>query len=443
MGLFRNIISSGGQYINNDPNFQLQRGFAEDSWMYGSFRALARPSMIYYNGSTYSLWYKEKANLNQVGIFKQNYDDFESALVNSGTVSEEPINHPAPMLHINKTTGYIYVLQNRLHIDEIRVWKSTNPEDISSFDYVGAFGDKTSYLGHLKGDESDIVIVTRAGDGVTDFYGLSVISVNLDTLIYTQTQVTDADLSSSNQRHYPLFPFQYGTSANTYLAIAHRNQIVIGNQVLGYYKYSLLVTNDFQTFRNIDNSFSKDVNLSPLTNAELDANFLAVGQSDSLRTELISEGRMNVLNDDVYFVFMSDENSGIYSIRKYSNGSSSYTDFVIPVTNIVVSPIYYSPIYMRHNGSNWVFTIYRTAGDGSLRCQLFISETDFTGFKRVNVDLKSDSTSPPPASGFFYGMPSNLHEAVDSNNKYLMIGKDEGSSDGQFNYCITRNKWMM
>ena len=444
MGLFRQTLPISEGNINNDNDFPIKRFFIEDSWMYGSFRTLAKPSMLWYNGSTYSLWYKEKVNFNQVGILKQTDETLISSIVNDGTDGIEPINHPAPMLHINKSTGYIYVLQNKFHVDEIRVWRSANPEDISSFDYIGAFGQGCSYLGHLDGNDSDIVIQTRAGD-VTEFYSMSIIKVNLDTLVYTQTVITNADSVNSETRHYLLVPYQYGESDKTFFGIAHRNQS-LANGRQGYYKFSLLVTDkggDYEIFENIDSSFSKDVvNTSILTNTELDNNYVVLG--DELdRNTLISEGKLIALNDDVYIVYMNDENSGRYSVRKFTYGSSTTTDFLIPVTNIVVSPIYYSPVYMRYNGTNFVFTIWQNDINGNPLTKIYACDTNFNNWTEFPLDLYSNSLQPSPGSGFFYGMPENLDLAVDSDERYLMIGKDSESTEGEFNFTVTKNKWTI
>lgn len=188
MGLFKKQIGNNGSRAS--ASFTVNDGFITNSWMYGSFRTLAKPSMLYYNGSTYSLYYAEKANNNAVGIIKQTGDTIVNYAVNTGTIAPEPTNHPAPMLHINRTTGYIYVLQNKFHINRIRVYKSDMPEDISSFTYLGEIGStNTSYLGHLEGDESDVVIQTRAGQVGVDNYSSSIIKVNLDTLSFTQTPI--------------------------------------------------------------------------------------------------------------------------------------------------------------------------------------------------------------------------------------------------------------
>lgn len=439
MGLFKKQTSSISS--SRISSFTLNDGFITNSWMYGSFRTLSKPSMLYYNGSTYSLYYSEKANNNAVGIIKQTGDTIVNYAVNTGTATPEPFNHPAPLLHINKSTGYIYVLQNTFHIDTIKVWKSDSPENISSFSYVGYFGSSnTSYLGHLEGDNSDVVIVTRAGEFGVDNYSISVINVNLDTLSYTQTQVTDVT-GGTDMRHYLLVPYQYGTSTRTYFGVSTRNESPTGS---GYYKFSLFSTvkgGSWKEFKNIANTYSKDVTSSPITTIELENNYAAIG-SDSDRTTIISEGKMIVLNDDIYLVYVSDDVNDRWSVRKFTYGSATTSDFLIPLTTIVRSPIWYGSVYMRYNGSNFVFSIWEHDGFGGYITKLYGCDINFSNWTEFSYDTEATSiTEPNQGIGCFYGMPTNLHEAVESEDKYLLIGKEEGTSRGNFKYVITNESF--
>lgn len=441
MSLFKKTTPTdqGNEVIGGDSNFVIRELTIPDSWMYGSFRTLAKPSMLYYDGSTYSLYYKENTDDNAVGIIKQTGNSIEYASVNNGTVlPNEPTNHPAPMLHINKTTGYIYVIQNEFHVDNFRVWKSDFPKDISSFSLLGSFGNSNcAYLGHLSGDESDVVLLTRAGQVGVDNYSISVIEVNLDTLVYTQTQVTDVT-GGTDMRHYLLVPYQYGTSTRTYFGVTTRNQPPTGT---GYYKFSLMATTDFDTFTNIPNTYSKNVvSTSPITTTELETNFASIG-SDSARTTIISEGKMIVLNDDIYVVWMSDDPNSRFSVRKFTWGSGTTSDFLIPVTTIVESPIWYGPVYMRYNGTKFVFTIIEHDGVGGYVTKLYTCDTDFSNWAEYSVDLLATSLTPSPGNGYFYGMPTNLHDAVLSGDKYLCIGKKEGQPKGTFHYAVTEKTW--
>lgn len=427
------------EFLNNDPTFQIKRGFVEDSWMYGSFRTLAKPSMLTYNGATYSLWYKEKAHNNQVGIFKQKGDLFQSSIVNQGTIESEPINHPGPMSHISKATGHIYVLQNTLHVNTIRVWKSEFPEDISSFNYVGEFGTPNcSYLGHLEGDDSDIVLQTRAGVVGLDDFSMSIIKVNLDTLVHTQTQLTFVNEPNTNSRHYLVVPFQYGTSTKTCFGIAHRN----GDNT-GYWKISALTTEkggDWEVFENISGTFSKNViTEGVITNTELEDHYAVVG-SDNARSTIVGEGKMINLNDDAFVVYKSDDANSRFSVRKSTYGSTVVSDFLIPVETIAESPIWYGPVYMRYNGNNFVFTIAEHDGFGGYVTKIYGCDLNFNNWTEFDVDTMANGVVPE-VTGYFYGMPENLHEAVASGEKYMMVGKDLDSKPGEFIYAITDRTW--
>lgn len=441
---FRNEDGIGDpfDFLNNDPNFEIRRGTIEDFWMGGNFRSLSRQSILRFNGSTYSLWYKEKVDFNQVGILKQTGDFVESVIVNDGTVGQEPINHPAPMLYIDEDTGIIYVFQNRFHVDSIRVWKSNSPENIENgFSYVGEFGTDTAYLALLEGNGKDAVIQTRAGATNNDIYSMSVVKLNLDTLVNEQIQITNSQWQTNDWRHYLLGVYQYGTSDKVVIGIAHRNQPPTGT---GYYKFSLLYTDrggDYKTYTNRDGTFSKNIETSGfITNTELETHFAEIG-SDTARTTIISEGNSIRKDNTTYICWMSDDANSRFSIRTLADGVSTSTDFLIPLTTIAESDIWYTPIYMYDNGSNWVFSIYENTPEDGFVTNIYKSNYDFSGFQKVYIETLDKI-------GYHYGIPLNLDEVT---GKYLIMGRDDNADGGQsvpfiageFIYTITQNKFLM
>ena len=132
--------------------------------------------MFFFNSSVYSLWYKEKVNSNQVGIFKQTGDEVVSGIVNNGTQGQEPINHPAPLAHPRVSNGHIYVYQNKFHVDSVRVYRTNVAGDVTAgFELLGEIGTDTSYLVLIEKNGSDVVIQTRSGAENKDNYSQSVI----------------------------------------------------------------------------------------------------------------------------------------------------------------------------------------------------------------------------------------------------------------------------
>lgn len=398
----------------------------------GRFRIYANPSMIWYNGSTYSVGYEDFNTNNQVWITKQTGKTLLSYEVGSGTSVPDSINHAMPII-LRDNSGYLYVIQNISNADSFRYWKSDYPEldnagtPTGTFTLVGSFSANAIYIGLLKQDGFDCKFITRAGS--PEIYSQSIISLNLDTGVNSTLQITDVSFVD-DIRHYPVVPIFYGQSDYRFGGINHRNNSA---SPLIFYKLSLWITSDFNEIENIGQTWSKDVGVSgAITDAELDSNFAIVG-SDAVNTAGLgavdTQGANAIqINDDLYVVYRTDTNE--HTIFKFTVGTATaVASYVIP------HPIYQllggasNSSYLYYNGSNIVMTLCKDAA--GFDAGIYTINLDLTNFTFIR-DLVVEDT-------LYIGMPSNLDQVT---GEYLIWGHDDFEGVGDVPYIITNNKWF-
>lgn len=381
----------------------------------GNFQNSSLPCMYFdsVEGCTYAVGYENNVTNNAVWIMKQTANSVESTKVNTGTTSSDPQNHPTPMLLMDDS-GYIYVFQNKYHIDSFRYYKSDAPRDISSFTYQYDFTANASYIGLLKRDGNNCVFITRAG-GVSS-YSNSIVHLDLSDGTDSTVQFTDVDFAGTNVRHYPILPYKYGTSTKYIGGISHRHE-TLGN----VYKMSLWVTSDFETFTDMDESFSKDVvATSEITDAELEANFAVLG-TDADTTASYGAASLIQIDDLAFMLYKSDTNE--FTIAKYEIGTGFVDDLVIPLSlNTTTS---FNNLY--YNGTNLVLELELDTNIDTI----YTMDLDLTNFTYVK-----DIDTP---RAYDFGLPKNLDEV---DGKYMMIGRSVVGDNGNVPYIITDDKYL-
>jgi len=400
MGLrkFYNTTSSNSGLISKSINI--------GKWaLGGQFSTLTSPITLWHNGSTYSLGYETNIYNNQVWIVKQTNFTIETAKVGVGTTSQEPLNHATPLLLFDNS-GYAYVIQNSFHVSPFNLWKSDNPEDISSFSLVGQFDTDGAYLTMIKQDNTNCVFVTRSGDSNSGGFHQSVLEVNLLDASYTKTSLTFADYGVTNIRHYPLFTYsKVGTSNIYYGFINHRR-----DSDLKFIKVSAWKSTDLVTFSNLDETFSKNVVSSGvLTNTELEANFKLVESNTNDENRTILQSAIQI-DDDLYLAYNADD---VYYIRKYTSGSSTPTATYTFSSNITGSYLYWNEskifVLVQDDNVNGVSGIYSI-------------DLDLT-----NLELETKLIQDKDYRVFdYYGIPNNLYD-VPIGSRYLGIGRSDTS----------------
>lgn len=389
----------------------------------GRIRNLANPMMLWYNDSTYTVGYKPNNQNNQVWAQKQTGYNIEAYTVGTGTDSPEPLNHPAPAIFIDDS-GYIYVAQNEFHVNPFRLWRSDIPEDISSFTLLGSFDTNGSYLALLKQSNTNVTLSTRSGDNstATKGYDYSILEVDLTDASYTKTLVVEMDFGTNQVRAYLGGTIFYGTSNYRACGLSSRKE-----DTSMYYKYSILATQDFDTYSNVGLGFSKNVpSTSAITYAELDTNFKIIG-SDSAQTTDISSCNMIQVNNDCFVSYRTG--TGAFSIKKVNIITGTVSDVALGLS-LFNATNGDNNVYLYYNGSNIVITVKMS--DEAVK--IYTLETDLSGLTYVR-DIEN------AVDGNYIGLPANL-DVIQNGAPYLITGRSSSYPSGVTPYVITTNKWF-
>lgn len=389
----------------------------------GFFRSLTSPCMWHYNGSTYAVGYKSNVYNNQVWILKQTGITVESYNVGTGTDGSEPENHPTPLLYVNESTGYVYVIQNEFHVDRFLVWRSDNPQDISSFSLVGYFGANESYLCLISYSGTNCVFQTR--NGSSSDYDQSLISVDLDSPSgYSETIITEANYSVTNTRHYTCACWKYGTSDYTAWGINKRK-----DGTIKYYCTQLLIVEngEYDNIYNAGLTYSKSISLDGvITNAELDDEYNILGNPAD-NTTTITEVRMIQVNDDVYTIHLSDDSTNTYTATKINIKTGTQTPLELPISDIYDDGSQLDNCSaMFYNGDTIIVRLKRT--DTTSLYSLNLECTTFTYLQDIDI-----------SDGMYLGIPINL-DKIPRNQRYMIVGRSNGTSNVP--YIVTNRKFL-
>ena len=363
----------------------------------GRVRNLANPMMLWFNGSTYAVGYKPNNQNNQVWAQKQTGDNIDAYTVGTGTSVSEPLNHPVPAIFI---------------------------DDSGSFTLVGSFDTNGSYLALIKQSDTNVTLSTRSGDNslAVKGYDYSVLEVDLTNASYTKTLVVEMDFGTNQVRAYLGGTSFHGTSDYRAYGLSSRKE-----GTSRFYKYSIMWSDDSDTFYNSGMSFNKNVPAtSAITYSELDTNYSFIG-SDSAQITDISACNMIQVGDDAFVSYRTG--SGAFSIKKVNRitGTEAEVALGLSLFNATNGD---NNVYLYYNGSNIVMTVKMS--DQAVK--IYTLETDLSGLAYVR-DIEN------AVDGNYIGMPANLSE-VPNGDSYLITGRSISYPSGTTPYVITTNKWI-
>lgn len=385
----------------------------------GDFNNLTDPTMLWHKGSTYAVAYEDNATFNQVWILKQTGIYILPVKVGVGTTGSEPQNHPTPALHIDPITDYVYVTQNQFHVSGFRLWKSKYPEmgnplsETDLFNFVGTFDTNGAYLITLdRSNTNSMRLITRSGDAGSNGYNQSILTVDYDTASYSKLQVTNADWTTNQVRHYPSAAYFHGTSEYRVGFINHRKEASPFNTFKSSVWIKKLTDN---VIHNISLSYSKDVGSSgALTAAELEANYAFKGtDSNQSATNMILSAVQ--INNHVYICYLTD--TGQY-IEKWLLPSS---------TLIAIKALPWTAAVTIKNGGNKLVLLSQLTEGPSVYTLDFDLIT--LKFKRTLFHIPNTTT---------FGIPENF---LDVDGKYLIVGDSVSGDLGNVPLIITDEQW--
>ena len=228
-----------------------------------------RPVAWYYNRKTYFVIPKLNNSTHESSPVAGAYDpENNSVQLNEIGVKTGSDNyHNVPTCIIGKD-NYFYVFGSR-HNSSVQVFKSSEPESVLSFSLIQTFSGSLSYPNIYKVND-DLYVIVRVTES----------SVKYHTEVWKSTGAGDfarlgrvaecePEGDSNNIRLYHIRPENSQVNGWSYLGIEKRF-----NEENYRYKF-FLKTQDFITWHNYQESFSKNIVLSgALTDAELKQYFM-------------------------------------------------------------------------------------------------------------------------------------------------------------------------
>jgi hypothetical protein len=392
----------------------------EDHNYSGSYGALVTPKSVYYNGATYLTARKDSDSKNSPLIIKYSNGQVETASV--GTIdNSDPLQHAHPAVIVKD--GEIYVFSVNGHGQDIKIWKSNVNESITDgftlhYTIVGKFG----YCNPRLLPDGRIVILIRltATGDVNNYAQAFLISAVNDYTTWTEKQTTYPNHNSTKNRHYPSAPYYYGTNSWYYFGISLRNE----SQGVGgedYFAQAIYKTQDFSTFYNLAETWSKNVDVDGVMTAqEIEDNLTLVGTKD-LPNMYVKPMQFIVVNDVVYNCFY-DKDSGYFKFMKIDGATR--TDYPCQITGIDTTANFSYKMRIYYNGNNLVIF----SGGNIYGLDMNFDNLNYFDQYYASGDSNSLDTAM---------IPTNFDEV---SGVYLLAGSTE---QGVFPYIETDEKFTI
>lgn len=381
-------------------------------------RRLVFPSVLWQNGKTFFGANKNNTTFkNQIQLlqYNHNFSEFIYRDIGDGTDTVDDNNHP--LTYLRKESDTIYCGQTNVHNDPIDIFKP-----LVDNDYRSGFEKLTS----ITGDNGYPQAFTTVGgktafcvrlypEGVGNFnLGVQISDGNIEGT-FTQTLITE---NTVGYRHYNVVPIIYGTPTKNYLFSAFRNDDFDSN----YFALACYVTTDFETFSNIDDTFSKDITVDgELTMAEIEADFLVNGTitDDEVYLEIAS---IIQINDTIFF---SQTKAGTTDKYIFKIEDGVVTSELINISNL--DQIYRNPI-LYYNGLNILISVL-CDDSGTKTKELWKVDLDLTDFAQQYVLSDFNDYN-------YMFLPDNLDQV---NGEYAMFIDQDTN---EVTLLLTDNKWM-
>jgi hypothetical protein len=387
---------------------------------------LVTPTSIWHNGATYVVGYKTDVSNNDPVILRWE-DEVIDFITVGDTTKPDPygLEHQFPALLV--IDGYIYVFQVNGHGAEIQIWKSNFPENIKDgFTLFHTINGSFGYCNPRLLPDGRIVILSR--DTPTGFGQMIALSNPNDFTVWQTKKITEPDYNTHHHRHYISAPYYYGSNSWNYFGVSFRNDDATPET---YFAQAIYKTQDFITFYNLDETFSKNIDVNgKITHAELEANCMIVGSIDN---DTDFAGGINfIVKDDVVYSSYYDATDSNWYFTKITgvvrtNTLIDISDLRFPNLNSV------NNIFILYNGSNLVLFLFEDKS-GVQERNIYTCDLDFQ-----NLQFKTQVWKDGENTGARQSMiPFNLNEI---SGEYIIGGSDTNS--GEFLYQINNDKFLI
>lgn len=412
MSHFEDVIKSS---VGNDEVFTILSFSTPNSKEIGSYGASNQPKNIWYDGKTFITGQNNSNDNNSPIVIEYDSSDGTLSLELVYTLTNaDPLEHARPS--IIEYGGFIYVAVVNGHGQEILIFKSnslgTSRNGFTLHHTIpGAYGYQSLKIV----DNNRLMIFCRGTNPVStpNMSQIILLSDPNDFTNFNEISVTDADYINTQDRHYPSDIKHYENNNWHYFGISIRHED--GGIGGFFFAQAIYKTQDFTTFWNLDETFSKDVITNgEITHTELFDNFVFIGDLANRTLDDIVGGVFAIVINDVLYNSYYDTNNNLYKFMKVENGIITLQDSPFlsdPLPNNAVGSL--NPWF---NGNNLV---YRVLSD--------IYKFDLNWNNQVGPFLNVTSNLKIP--------PYNLDKVT---GKYMIGGSN---IPDQFYFIITDNKF--
>lgn len=379
------------------------------------------PSVLWQNNKTFFGANKINTGFkNQIQVFQYDhiFSNFTYKDVGNGTDSFDEFNHPLTYLWAENDT--IYCGQTNVHNAPIDVYKSNLTNDIrSGFTKLDSIAGENAYPQAFRTIGGKTAFCVRQfPEGVGNFnLSVQISDAGIEGT-FTQTLITE---NTVGYRHYNVVPLIYGNPTKHYLISALRND----NAGAVYFAQAVYVTEDFETYSNVDGTFSKNISVDgELTMAEIEANFIVNGSTanDTVNFEVASAIQ---INNTLYFSTTKAGTTDKHIFKITDDGT--VTSEIINIPDLITAgrnPILY------YNGVKIVLSV--RCSDGSSTKELWACDLNGENYAQQFVYEEGSYQN-------HILLPDNLNEV---NGEYAAL-LDQDNSEGVVKLLITDNKWIV
>lgn len=419
------IEEEGFDYLNNyfehpAPPFSYISGFYSSN----------KPKCLFHNGATYLTAYDETEFRNPILM---RWKDGVSVSVQVGTQSiTDPLDHQHPTIFIKD--DFIYIVQTNGHGDEMKIFKSRTTDILDGFDLHHTIAGNFGYVNPVVLPDDRVVIISRVTSIPAFRFGqLVLVSDPNDFTTWEEIVMTDPAYVSTEYRHYPHSITKYEDDG-----VWHYQGLNLRtdeNNLFAYFAQCILKTpkdGDFKTWYNVDESFSKNVELDgKITNTELENNYTVVGwESD---TTYCNNAYTISIRDTLYGQYFNNFEGKWKFFKINPKGVKTEVDVPLDIfNNLPTTNAFGVPIRTWYNGKNLIITNINTGGGFLYTCDL-----DYSNFEKVFQYYTYDNVKN--ASRMI--LPENF---LDVNDRYIAGGSGgtEGTENGEIPYFVLEEKFF-
>jgi hypothetical protein len=393
---------------------------------HNSKNSIITPAILQYGDYVYASGAGLPSEENPLFIFKYDIknETLQIELIDGEATAADPITHRYPSI-LRDADGYLYATATNAHNTAFQIFKTLIPDDISTFQLINQTSGSNGAYPTTRLIGSKMWIYGRSigvgGYSPTGYLG-GLWSVDLETNAKTYTPLLqNTSAVTGDRRIYPAGLIQDIRNSWYYVLFMQR----IGATDAKYVTQYVLKTTDYNTFWNIDETYSHNVGTSGVI-LEADRSNFAIRTNGESATPISAHELVASVVDDVFVSCYLDVNGDHY--MQWYNGTWN-------TKNVQ------SDLNPRLNGNGGIYEISKLNGkyyiivleDITSSAKLYETEIPFNSFTLIKTWYKESQTY---ASRTW----SSFCQNIDSADQTVLLG-NRGDGDSVTGYTPTILKW--